>query len=634
MSSSVDKPETKSGGNSQRVAFDRYEMDLRSGELRKDGRRIRLQAQPFQLLATLIDNAGEVVTRDEVCRALWQTDTFVDFDHSVAAAVNKIREALSDSAENPRFVETVPKRGYRFIGKIKAEAPVVMAVARPTQAAERPVAMVAVRTSNRRWILGLWLGTAAVLLLTASIVAAWAVRRHRQSSEQIHSLAVLPLDNLSGDPNEEYFAAGMTDELTTMLAKNSNLRVISRTSVMQYKGAQRHLPEIARELGVDGIIEGSVARSGDKVHVTVQLIQAPSDTHVWAESYDRNANDMVTLPPEIARTIAKKLNSAILQPAPIRFVSAEANDAYLQGRYLWYAGNNDEAGKYFKKATELQPDYALGWTGLSVYYGAGTVEGALDPRKSLAPAEATAVKALELDDSLPEAHLARGAVFFLKDWNWERSQQEIARAIQLDPKFAEAYHFRAKILAALNRHQEAIEAQKKASELDPFARPFALPLSYLLARQYDAAIADARLRLELDPYDISIHRILALIYQSTRADKEGAQEMAKMFSLESDEQSAASVRRAYQQGGFKAVMSWQLNFLENNATTQYVSPVELAYCHAELGHRQEALALLEEGYRQHAPALLWIQDYPAFDFLRADERYRSIIKRIGLPPAY
>jgi len=181
MSSSVDKPETKSGGNSQRVVFDRYEMDLRSGELRKDGRRIRLQAQPFQLLATLIDNAGEVVTRDEVCRALWQTDTFVDFDHSVAAAVNKIREALSDSAENPRFVETVPKRGYRFIGKIKAEAPVVMAVARPTQAAERPVAMVAVRTSNRLWILRLWLGTAAVLLLTASIVAAWAVRRHRQS---------------------------------------------------------------------------------------------------------------------------------------------------------------------------------------------------------------------------------------------------------------------------------------------------------------------------------------------------------------------------------------------------------------------------------------------------------------------
>src|SRR5271154_220006 len=635
--------------SSQRdMRFGVFEIDVQARELRKKGSKVRLQRQPFELLLVLLDRPGEVVSREDLRRRLWPADVYVDFDRSLNKAMVKLRGALGDSSESPLYVETLPRIGYRFIGSIteippppqvtadrippRIEVAKLQATDIPLEAAERPGAMVAVQPSNRRRILRLWLGgIAAVLFLTAGIVAGWAVRHHRQSSESIHSLAVLPLDNLSGDPNQEYFAAGMTDELTTMLAKNSKLRIISRTSVMQYEGTQRPLPEIARELGVDGIVEGSVARSADNVHISVQLIQAPSETHVWADSYDRNANDMVTLPPEIAQTIAKKLNSAVLRPVPTRSVSAEAHDAYLRGRYLWFADKNDEAGKYFKRATELQPDYALGWAGLSMYYGAGTVEGELDPRKSLALAEAAALKALALDDSLPEAHLARGTVYFLKDWNWERSQQEIARAIQLDPKFAEAYHFRAKILAALNRHEEAIAAQKEASELDPFARAFALPLSYMVARQYDAAIADARQRLESNPYDVSTHWILAFIYQCTRTDAEGAREWERMFSLENDEQSAASVRRAFQHGGFKAMMSWRLNVLKNNATTQFVSPVEMAYCHAELGHRQEALALLEQGYRQHDPALLWVQAYPAFDFLHADERYRSIIKRAGLP---
>ena len=410
------------------MRFGVFEIDVQARELRKKGSKVRLQRQPFELLLVLLDCPGEVVSREELRRRLWPADVYVDFDRSLNKAMVKLREALGDSSVSPLYVETLPRIGYRFIASITEIPPPaqveadrllsrvgiakLQAIDIPIEAAERPDAMVTVQPSNRRWLLRLRLGIAAGLFLTASIVAVWAVRRHRQSLEPIRSLAVLPLDNLSGDPNQEYFAAGMTDELTTMLAKNSNLRIISRTSVMRYEGTERPLPEIARELGVDGIVEGSVTRSADKVHISVQLIQAPSDAHVWAESYDRNANDMITLPPEIAQTIAKKLNSAVLRPAPTRSVSAEAHDAYLRGRYLWFSDKNDEAGKYFKRATELQPDYALGWAGLSIYYGAGTVEGELDPRKALALAEATALKALELDDSLPEAHLARGTAFF------------------------------------------------------------------------------------------------------------------------------------------------------------------------------------------------------------------------------
>ena len=290
----------------------------------------------------------------------------------------------------------------------------------------------------------------------------------------------------------------MTDELITMLAKNSTLRVVSRTSVMQYKGARRPLPEIARALGVDGILEGSIARSGEKVHMTVQLIQAPSDTHLWAESYDRDASDIVSLPREAAQTIAKRLNSAVPQAPLPRYVNPEAHDAYLRGRYLWYAGQYGKSFGYFKKATELQPDYAPGWSGLSIYYEASAIDGQKSPAETLAAGEEAARKAVQLDDSFPEAHLALCAAIFINRWDWTRSDQECKRAIELDPEFAEAYHFRAKILATLNRNQEAIEAQKKATELDPFARPFALAYSYQLARQYDAALTDALQRQDFD----------------------------------------------------------------------------------------------------------------------------------------
>jgi len=602
----------------------------------------------MELLTLLVESNGQLVTRDQIIERIWGKGVFLDTEHGINTAIRKVRLVLGDNPEQPRFVQTVTGKGYRFItptieiseggngSATGADSPSL--VDAPNAIGSRPVL-----EQKSRWPRFSTLALACALAI--SLIAHFAWRRthavpssnashvDRPSRRDIKFLAVLPLDNLSGDPSQEYFADGMTDELITMLAKNSTLHIVSRTSVMQYKGVHRPLPEIARELGADGILEGSVVRSGDQVHMTIQLIEAASDTHVWAESYDRDVNDLVSLPREAAQTIAKQLNSAVLQPTPPRSVRPEAHDAYLRGRYLWFTGKNKEAGEYFRRATELQADYALGWAGLATYYGAGAMAATLSPEESLAQTDATASKAVELDESLPEGHLALGAAYFLH-WNWAQANQEIARAIELNPSFAEAYHLQSLVYGVLGRNQDCIEAQKKSTELDPFARPYAMAQAYAITRDYDAALNDARMRLEGLPQNYDLHWVLHEIYRRIGPEKETVQELEKMLLLTGEEGSAASVRRAFEKRGYKAVLQWQVNDLKQKSSTRYVSPVLLASLNAQLGRREEALAFAEEGYRQHAPLLLFIQIDPAFDFLHSDERYRSIIRRVGLPPTY
>jgi TolB-like protein/DNA-binding winged helix-turn-helix (wHTH) protein len=635
--------------------FGDFKLDCDRFELYRAGRSLRLERKPMELLVLLAEKKGHLLTRTEIAERLWDSEVFVDTEHGINTAVRKIREVLNDDPVQSKFVQTVTGKGYRFVAPVvevrppsteesrnrrasdvrvaaaAEESPVQSAVSQVTASpgvVEEPQTL----SKWRRWI---WLGALAASLVVTISLGARSLRERslrRASVGKISSLAVLPLDNLSGDPGQNYFADGMTDELTTMLAKSSTLRVVSRTSVMQYKGVHRPLPEIARELGVDGVLEGSVSRSGDKVHMTIQLIQAASDTHVWAESYDREANDVVSLPREAAQTIAKKLNSAVPQSASPRYVSLEAHDAYLRGRYLWFAGKNEEAGNFFRKATELQPDYAPGWAGLATYYGQGA-GGELYPKDAFAKGEEAATKAVELDDSLPWAHLSLGATMFFQ-WNWARAEQEISRAIELDPNFAEAYHFRSKMLSAFGRNAEAIEEEKKAMDLDPYERTFGLALTYNWARQYDAAINEARLRLETRPEDITLHWTVWEAYRRKGAEKEAAQELEKVCLVQGWTNAAAAVHRQFERGGYKAVVLWQLDHYKKLSEKQYVSPLQRAMYAAQLGRLEETLALLEEGFQQHDPELLWIQNDPAYDFLHGDERYRSLIKRIGLPPTY
>ncbi|NYF90523.1 winged helix-turn-helix domain-containing protein [Tunturiibacter empetritectus] len=656
------------------IRFGDYELDPKRGVLSQNGVPLKLQPQPFRVFELLIARAPNIVTREELSDYVWGDDVYVDLDQSLNFCIRQIRSVLNDSASNPKFVDTLPKQGYRFIGPIPvlpAEPPPPstgdqsqqslanrnrrVGDTNPPPAAPNAVALqdppphlaqphrgnpeppdqpeaYPPRSSHRR----LWLFASALALLILAIVLGARTLRSRpltNAASKITSLAVLPLDNLSGDPTQNYFADGMTDEITTMLAKNSTLRVVSRTSAMQYKGAHRPLPEIARELGVDGILEGSIARTGDKVHMTIQLIQAPSDTHLWAESYDRNVNDIVALPNEAAQTIAKKLNSAVPQPSPQRYISPEAHDAFLRGRYLWFKGMNEQAGPYFRKATGIQPDYALGWAGLAMYYGQGTLAGEIDPRETVAGLEA-ARKAVALDDSLPEAHLVLGAMLFISPWDWVQADPELVRAADLNPRYAEAYHFRSKMYVTLNRNEEAIQLEKKAMELDPFERPYGLAYTYSEARLYDAAINDVLQRLESQPGDNGLHWMLCEIYRRKGDLKQAAQEWEKATLLSGDKDTAAIIHRTFQQGGYPALLLWRLNDLKQKATKQYVSPVDLALQYAQLRQKEKALSLLEAGYREHSPLLLSIQQDPAYDFLHSDERYRAIIRGTGLPPKY
>jgi len=356
------------------LEFGEFHLDCERFELRRGDSPLRLERQPMELLIFLASSEGRLVTRTEIARLLWPSEIFVDTEHGINTAIRKIRHVLREDPDSPRFLQTVTGKGYRFVGVTPNPQPISppAALAEP----QPPVPHSAVPTgalafSHRLWI---WVSVLVVFLILIGVATfgARSVRGHT-GRQPITSIAVLPLDNLSGDPSQNYLADGMTDELTTMLAKDSSLRVISRTSVMQYKGAHRPLPEIARQLGVDGILEGSLARTGDNLHMTVQLIHAPTDTHLWAESYDRNPEDTVTLPQDAARSIAAVTHSAVASAAATKFINPVAHDAYLRGNFLWFSGDQAGATPYFLKATQIQPDYAAAWAGLSSSYGAGAV---------------------------------------------------------------------------------------------------------------------------------------------------------------------------------------------------------------------------------------------------------------------
>jgi TolB-like protein/DNA-binding winged helix-turn-helix (wHTH) protein len=616
---------------------------------------MRVERKPMELLILLASREGQLVTRSEIADRLWASEVFVDTEHGINTAIRKLRYLLRDDPDHPQFIQTVIGMGYRFIAPIttvqkpsseavRPEAALVEAASMdPVQpkeaiAAEALTGAPTLPTPNPRYAAWVGLTALAVLLITIPIATLGAHPLgerllHRNPQRVISSLAVLPLENLSGDSSQDYFADGMTDELITMLAKDSSLRIVSRTSVMQYRGARRPLPEIARALHADAILEGSVSRSGDQVHMNLQLIRADTDSHLWADSYQRDANDLA-LPDEAAKAIANQLHRAVPAVKGNRSVSPAAHDAYLHGHYLWFGDHMEESGAWFQKAIDLQPDYALAWAGLADYYGEGIVVNALDPRTSIVPEEQAAERALALDPNLPQAHQAMGAMFLIDRWDWADADREILRAISLDPQNGELYYLRADLLQAVNRNAEAIELGKKAMEIDPFSRPYALASLYEYARQFDATLKEIRLRLEANPNNLDLLGLEMDTFRRMGNYKEAVDVWARWHILTGDPQSAVDLRRAWDRGGARSFVRWQLGRRLLQSKSHYVSPVELASYYAQLGDKERTLALLEEGYQQHSTDTLWIQGDPAYDFLHSDSRFRSIVQRTGVTPAY
>ena len=620
----------------RRIRFDDFVVDLRTGELRKGGSPVHLQEKPFQILVLLLERHGDLVTRDELRQALWSaTDTFVDFDVGLNTAIRKLREALGDSAENPRYVETLPRRGYRFIRSVEPDAPQSeMEVASPSvppasdESESRPPVL------SRRSVY-LTFGIIAVVLCAVPLIRytpLWGLIFPAHAAK-IRSIAVLPLENFSGDPSQQYFADGMTDELITMLARNTSLQVVSRTSAMQFKNARQPMKQIADALHVDAVLEGSLQRSGTRLHMTVQLIYAATDTHLWADSYDREGSEVASLPTEIAQAVGRTVNAAKSGTNSRRPIRPEAYDAYLRGRYFWYALDYKRAQEFMERAVQLQPDYAVAWSGLADAIAVQAVAGWVPSRQVKPQVEQAYRRALQLDDTSAEPHNSSAAANLFLDWNWKVADEESKRALDIDPNLAVHHHVRAYFLTAMNRLDEALLEERRAAQLAPFQHPFAVGLALLNLRRYDAAIEELRLRKEAQPSDPVVRSLLAKCYRLKGMEKESAMELSSMYELWNRKEDAAAIRDAFRNGGASAAARKQLQILKAESTRQYVSAVDMAQAYAALHMKEQTLDSLEAAYEERAPVLVFLQSDPDFDFLRSEERYQALVRKIGLPPA-
>jgi TolB-like protein/DNA-binding winged helix-turn-helix (wHTH) protein/Flp pilus assembly protein TadD len=630
-----------------RPRFGVFELDLRAGELRKRGLRIRLQEQPFQVLAMLLEHPGEVVTREELQKKLWPADTFVDFDHGLNKAINKIREALGDSAESPRFVETVARRGYRFLAEVKVADNASVDGPKPAthssgQAHER--SNLPGESTTRRSLLATTVRNTFVfvLLLLIASFAFWKLRSGSGPSPVIRSLAVLPLESLSNDASQDYFADGMTDELISDLGQISALRVISRTSVMAYKRARKPLPQIARELNVDAVIEGTVLRSGDQVRITAQLIQASSDKHLWSESYEGDLRDTLALQNQVARAIADQirinLNSqeqAALKN--VRVVNPEAYESYLKGRYFWNKRTADGlkvALAYFNQAIEEDPKYAQSYSGLADTYAllGDWQYAAMTTKEALPKAKAAAIKALELDSALGEAHNSLAFCLDGFDWDFDSAGKEFRRAIELNAGYATAHHWYAWHLGLLGRYDEAIVEMRKAENLDPLSLIINADLAelLLLAHSYDESIRQSRKTIEMDPNFAFAHNQLGQAYLQKRMPDQAIVELQKAVLLSQGSPTCmANLARAYAASGKRSEAAKLLNDLEKLSNPTYSHASEIAVIYAALGDKVQAMTWLEKGYEERFNPGVLLR--PGFDPLRSDPRFQDLVRRIGLP---
>jgi TolB-like protein/DNA-binding winged helix-turn-helix (wHTH) protein/Tfp pilus assembly protein PilF len=620
------------------VRFGTYEVNLRAGEIRKAGLRIRLQEQPFQVLAMLLEHPGEVVTREELHSKLWSHDTFVDFDHGVNTAITKIRQALGDSAESPRFVETLARHGYRFIA--------------PVETIVRPGGAIHESPLQRHWAVAVAGGfvVAVVAVLFALNVAGLRDQlmtavgaRHGVPPPKIESIAVLPLENLSGDKDQEYFADGMTEALITNLSRIKALRVISRTSVMRYKDTKKPLPQIARELNVDAIVEGTVQRSGDRVRITANLLHAPTDRHLWAETYKRDLRDVLALQSEVARAIADEIRVKV-QPweqarlATVRQGNSEALDAYLRGRYhLSKRTRRDlrRAAGYFQEAIHKDPTYALAYASLADVYLLYSQYAVVPPEESFREVRAAAQKALEIDPELGEARTALAATKVYYDWDWAAAETEFRRALELSPSYAPAHQYYAEYLAMMGRHEEAIGEIERAQKCDPLSPilPAMEGWVFFVARDYDRAIAPLRKAMDMDANFPRAHWFLGGVYVQKRMWQEAITELQKATTLDpEDPDYAAWLGHAYAAVGKTREATAVLERLKSTSSRRYVSPFEMAALCTGLHRKDDAFVWLEKGYEERDSYMACLRFEPTLDPLRSEPRFQTLLRRMNFPP--
>jgi TolB-like protein/DNA-binding winged helix-turn-helix (wHTH) protein/Tfp pilus assembly protein PilF len=609
------------------VRFGVFELDTKAGQLSKNGIRVRLSQQPLQVLSVPVEHRGEVVSRKDLHKLLWPSDIFVDFDHGLNKSIQKLRDALGDSPESPRYIETIPRTGYRFI------APVTEINNSPSPLSEVPpnLGEIANPTGehdhNPLWR---WLALAGCAAI--AVLAGWFVVPRYKAEAPIRSLAVLPLDNLSGDPAQEYFADGMTDELITMLAKDSTLRVVSRTSVMQYKGARRPLPEIARALGVDGILEGSISRTGRQVHLTLQLIRADADAHLWAESYDRTGTDVAALPGEAARDVAIRLHSTVASPSPARAVSPEAHDAYLRGWYFLGKRDADKSVTYFQRAIAIDPSWSQAYSGLAESFQTEGVLGMIPQTDAVAKTEAAARRAIELDPQNGQAYSTLGLTQGVFEWDWADAEKNLKRGTALSPGNSNAVFEYANYFLAMNRPEEAVQHMRGVLELDPqsFMLNRLFGETLYLARHYDEALTHLQQAEEMEPDKPT----QILFWMSRVYEKKGMRDQAVDSDILSvrtkDAASAKTLRSIYERDGWNAYWEARMKLMlahEND----FCAPYDIAVNYVRLGQTNLAFPRIKAAVDQKCWEVSWVMADPMMDGIRNDPRYNDVLRSMNLP---
>ena len=615
--------------------FGEFEVDPRSRELRRKGKRIRMQDQPLEVLLLLLDRKGEVVTREELKQRLWSADTFVDSDDGLNGAIRKLREALGDSAEKPLYIETIPRRGYRLIGTMEDESAQPEIGGTGHAALEQPGGVQHEANGTRRhW---LWVGIVVSTVVIASISGWMLSRAHRAapgSNAPITSLAVLPFANLSGDPSQDYFADAMMEELTSDLGKISALRIISRTSAMHYKKTQKTAPEIAQELNVDGVIEGSVVRSGDRVRITAQLINARADRHMWSESYERDLKDVLTLQSDVARAIARQIQAVITPAENERLrpqsVNPEAYEAYMRGRFFvdrWTPEDSAQALRSFEQAAKFDNSYALAYVGMAECYVYG-IAGVSD-EEGLKRGIAAANRALELKPDMGEAHAMLGMLRMNRDWDFAGAEAEITKGIALNPNYAPAHHWYSHLLIDLGRFDESLVEAKKLIELDPISpTPIGhLAYHYLAARQWDLAIAQYQKELAMDPTHTDAYGEMGEAYVGKRMYPEAIRELNR--AVEMSRTGAQYPYYLARLGYARAQAGDHSGARKILAELPSDDVVDAAFVYAGLGDRDKSIALLNESYQRHTFPLD-AGHAVELDPLRSDPRFNELLHRIHL----
>jgi TolB-like protein/DNA-binding winged helix-turn-helix (wHTH) protein/Tfp pilus assembly protein PilF len=644
-------PEMETTSQIRHIRFGPFEVDRSSGELFKHGIRIRVQDQPFQILTMLLERSGELVSREELRRKLWADDTFVDFDAGMNAAIRRLRDALSDSADHPRYIETLPRHGYRFIAETEtvfAEIDAAVSLISPPIAV--PAASLPGDTSpspqgavspERRSPTPFWVSamavTVGVVLFVGFGIADW---RHRifqaHASPRIQSIAVLPFKNLSGDPEQEYFVDGMTDALMTDLAQTNSLRVISSTSSMRYKGSTKTVQEIGNELKVDAVIEGAVVRSGDDVRVDAQLIETSDDRHLWAKTYKRKIRDVLTLQGDISLAITNEIQARLTPLGQTRLATArpinpDAYSAYLLGRYYLERGtgeNLEKSRSYYEQAVRLDPGYALSWAGLADAHRLLGGGGFVPLDEAVRKARDAAERALELDPDLPEANAAMGSIQMWVDWDWDASQASYDRALAVEPGNISALRGAARLAADLGRFDQALLLARQAVERDPL-NPRSQRLAGDIARyagRLDEALAAFEKAAELDPHGPLVEISIGWVYLERSRPQEALAAMEQEKGPE------------YRLPGFAMAYHALLRGKESDAALAETiknygdsGAFQIAEVYAFRGEIDSALYWLERAYAQRDGALTVIKGDPLLKSLEPDARYNALLKRMHLP---